>query len=165
MSYQWLHHIVIPVLFPFWKIPRFKGGWVHLIPDSLFLVFNTVRMYQRCSEAHGGCQTHVSVSYLGETWQKKWSFLSQPNWTSCASRDKMNETSNQSLWQNRTGGINLHVDWNSSVGMMNQVQPEILLAVQLGALHARSYWTLQCGVKETHHTCTRWCQRLKCCEV
>lgn len=32
---------------------------------------------------------------------------------------------------------------NSSVGIMNRVQLEILLAVQLGALHARSYWALQ----------------------
>lgn len=48
------------------------GGGARLIPDSMFLVFNTVRMYQRCSEAQACCQTHLSVSYLGgkETWRE-----------------------------------------------------------------------------------------------
>ena len=44
---------------PFEKNPQISewggvavgGGGVHLIPDSKFLVLNTVRMYQRCSEA------------------------------------------------------------------------------------------------------------------
>lgn len=53
-----------------------------------------------------------------------------------------------------TQDINLHEDRSSSVGIMNQVQPEILLAVQLGALHARSKGTLQYGVEEIHHTFT-----------
>ena len=41
---------------------RVRG--VHLIPESMPLMFNTAGMHPRCSEAQRCCQTHSAVSYF-----------------------------------------------------------------------------------------------------
>lgn len=163
MSYQWLHQTAKQYYSPFEKSPDLRegGGGVHLIPESMFLVFNTVRMYQRCSEAQGSCQTNLSVSYLGKRNLAKseafsHSVIEQAVLAGIKWINVKSKPFDKTVWE----------ESNSSVSIMNQVQPEIFLAVQLGALHATSYWTLQYGEEETHHTFAVF-QRFNsvCCKV
>lgn len=118
----------------------------------MFLVFNTVRMYREMLRGTGAAVKPTSQCFTfftgGEkkTWQKKWkcevfshslieqAVLAGIKWINVKS-DSLTKPHER---HKPTRGLE-----NSSVGIMNRVQLEILLAVQLGALHARSYWALQ----------------------
>lgn len=118
----------------------------------MFLVFNTVRMYREMLRGTGAAVKPTSQCFTffsgGEkkTWQKKGkcevfshslieqAVLAGIKWINVKS-DSLTKPHER---HKPTRGLE-----NSSVGIMNRVQLEILLAVQLGALHARSYWALQ----------------------